>query len=102
LNIPDGAVITAVDGTPVSNFYDIIREIRRYPGERITLDYRVNEQIAGSVALNVETEGEPITIKSTFAKDIPFEELTRLYKAYYVYYADLPDVKASCGPRCES
>lgn len=81
LNIPDGAVITAVDGTPVSNFYEIIREVRRYPGERVTVDYRVNEQVAGSVALTVKTEGEPITIISTFAKDIPFEELTRLYKA---------------------
>lgn len=81
LNIPDGAVITTVDGTPVSNFYDIIREIRHYPGERITIDYRVNEQVAGSVALNVETEGEPITVKSTFADYVPFGELKRLYKA---------------------
>ncbi|MHC4313141.1 MAG: site-2 protease family protein [Planctomycetota bacterium] len=81
LNIPDGAVITTVDGTPVSNFYDIIREIRRYPGERITLDYRVNEQVAGSVALSVETEGEPITVKSTFTEFVPFGELKRLYKA---------------------
>jgi regulator of sigma E protease len=81
LNIPDGAVITTVDGTPVSNFYDIIREVRQYPGERITIDYRVNEQVAGSVALNVETEGEPITVKSTFADYVPFGELKRLYKA---------------------
>ena len=81
LNIPKGAVITSVDGTPVSNFYDVIREIRRYPGERITLDYRVDEQVAGSVSLKVETEGEPITVKSTFAEYIPFGELTRLYKA---------------------
>ena len=81
LNIPKGAVITSVDGTPVSNFYDVIREIRRYPGERITLDYRVDEQVAGSVALNVEADGEPITVKSTFAEYVPFEELKRLYKA---------------------
>ncbi|MHC4111799.1 MAG: site-2 protease family protein, partial [Planctomycetota bacterium] len=81
LNIPKGAVITAVDGTPVSNFYDVIREIRRYPGERITIDYRVNEQMAGSVALDVETEGEPITVQSTFAEYVPFAELKRLYKA---------------------
>jgi regulator of sigma E protease len=81
LNIPDGAVITAIDGTPVSNFYDIIREIGRYPGERVTVDYRVNEQVAGSVALSVETEGEPVTVKSTFTEYVPFEDLTRLYKA---------------------
>jgi regulator of sigma E protease len=83
LNIPDGAAITAVDGTPVSNFYDIIREIRRYPGERITVDYRdrVNEEIAGSVAFNVETERESITVKSAFGEYIPFEDLKRVYRA---------------------
>ncbi len=81
LEIPDGAVVTAVDGVPVSSFYDIIREIRRYPGERITIDYQVNDQIAGSVALNVETDGEPITVKSTFAEFVPFEDLKRLYRA---------------------
>jgi regulator of sigma E protease len=81
LEIPDGAVVTAVDGVPVSSFYDIIREIRRYPGERITIDYQVNDQIAGNVALNVETDGEPITVKSTFAEFVPFEDLKRLYRA---------------------
>ncbi|MBW8040449.1 MAG: hypothetical protein FVQ85_10655 [Planctomycetes bacterium] len=81
LEIPRGAVITAVDGTPVSNFYDIIREIRRYPGERITLDYRVNEQVGGSVALNVDISGESVTVKSAFAEFVPFEDLKRLYRA---------------------
>jgi regulator of sigma E protease len=83
LDIPRGAVITAVDGTPVSNFYDIIREIRKYSGERITIDWRVNEQVAGNVALNVGTGEEGITVKSAFAEIeyIPFGKLERLYKA---------------------
>jgi regulator of sigma E protease len=83
LDIPRGAVITAVDGAPVSNFYEIIREIRRYNGERITINWRVNEEIAGSVALNVDNNGESITVKSAFAEieSIPFERLERLYKA---------------------
>ncbi|MHC4660018.1 MAG: site-2 protease family protein, partial [Planctomycetota bacterium] len=81
LDIPRGAAITAVDGEPVSNFYDIIREIRKYNGERITLNWRVDEQVAGSVALNVDNNGEGITVKSVFSEIIPFDDLKRTYKA---------------------
>ena len=81
LDIPRGAVVTAVDGVPVSNFYDIIREIRRYPGEHITLDWRLNKEVAGSAALDVANDGEAITVKSTFAEYIPFDDLKRLYRA---------------------
>ena len=81
LDIPRGAAITAVDGAPVSNFYEIIREIRRYDGERITINWRVNEEIAGSVALNVDNNGEGITVKSDFSELIPFDDLKRTYKA---------------------
>jgi regulator of sigma E protease len=81
LDIPRGAEIKAVDGTPVSNFYDIIREIGRYPGERISLDWRLDDEVAGSVALDVDNDGESITVKSTIAEFIPFDELKRLYRA---------------------
>ena len=81
LAIPRGAVITAVDGTGVANFYDIIREIGRCAGESITIDYRLSEEIAGNVVLDVDTGGEFITVKSSFAELIPFEDLKRLYKA---------------------
>jgi regulator of sigma E protease len=81
LEIPKGASIVAVDGTAVSNFYDVIREIRRYPGERITIDWRFNEEIAGNVALDVDGDEESITVKSAFAEYIPFEDLKRLYRA---------------------
>jgi len=81
LEIPRGAVVTAVDGTAVSSFYDIIREIRRYPGQRLTVDWRLNEEIAGSAALDVDSDGESITVKSIFAEYIPFEDLKRPYKA---------------------
>jgi regulator of sigma E protease len=81
LAIPRGAEITAVDSVPVSSFYDIIREIRRYPGERITLDWRVSEQTAGSVSLDVDANDKFITVKSDFAEFVPFDDLKRLYKA---------------------
>jgi len=83
LDIPSGARITAVDGAPVSNFYEIIREIRRYAGERITIDWRLDEEKAGSVALSVGTDGESITVKSYFSEIIilPLGDLQRSYKA---------------------
>ena len=81
LDIPRGAVITAVDGAPVSSFYDVIREIGQYSEERITIDWRVNNELAGNVVLNIGAAGEGITVKSDFAEMIPFEDLKRKYKA---------------------
>jgi regulator of sigma E protease len=81
LDIPRGAMITAVDGVRVSSFYDIIREIRRYSQERITIDWRVNDELAGNVVLNVDARGEGITVKSHLAEDIPLNGLERKFKA---------------------
>ena len=83
LAIPGGAAITVVDGMPVSSFYDVIREIRKYSGQRISIEYRLNEEIAGNVVLNVETNEESVTVKSAFTEIdfIPFAKLERLYKA---------------------
>jgi regulator of sigma E protease len=83
LAIPPGAAITAVDGAPVSSFYDVIREIRKYSGERITIDWRLNEEVAGNVALDVGSDGESVTVKSAFTEItfLPFEDLKKLYKA---------------------
>jgi regulator of sigma E protease len=81
LKIPRGASITAVDGQAVSNFYDVIREIKRYSGERITIDYRLNEQVAGNVPLEVGNVEGLFAVKSTLAEYIPFETLERTYKA---------------------
>jgi regulator of sigma E protease len=80
LDIPRGAVITAVDSKKVLNFYDIIREIRQHSGENIRIDYLSNK-IAGSVNLDVSGGEKSITFKSIFAEFIPFEETKRIYKA---------------------
>ncbi|MBA7700734.1 hypothetical protein ES703_109457 [subsurface metagenome] len=81
LEIPRGASITAVDGEAVSNFFDVIREIGRYPGERITIDWRLTDEIAGYAALDVGTGGGFVTIQSGFAEFIPFKRVERVYKA---------------------
>ncbi|MCK4292863.1 MAG: site-2 protease family protein [Planctomycetes bacterium] len=81
LDIPRGAVITAVDGTAVSSFHDVVREISKYPDERITIEYRLDDETAGAVALNVGTGRESITVKPIPAVLVEFETLKRLYKA---------------------
>ncbi len=81
LEIPRGASIRAVNGVSVSNFYDIVREIRRNSGRRITIDYRLDEQTAGDVSLYVGTGEDFITVRSIPAEVIPFKPLERLYKA---------------------
>lgn len=81
LEIPRGASITAVDGVPVSNFYDVIREIRKYSNERITINYRLNDQVAGDVPLEVGKSEELLGVKTALAEFIPFEALERTYKA---------------------
>ena len=81
LDIPRGAVITAVDGTAVSSFHDVVREISKYPDERITIEYRLDDETAGAVALNVGTGRESITVKPIPAVLVEFRTLKRLYKA---------------------
>jgi len=81
LAIPRGAAVTAVNGIEVSNFYDCLREIRKNAGRHITIDYRLDEEISGSVALDVGDDKAFITVKSSFAEYVPFEDLKRLYKA---------------------
>ncbi|MBN1975694.1 MAG: site-2 protease family protein [Sedimentisphaerales bacterium] len=82
LSIPRGAVITAVDGKQVNSFYDIIREIRKYPGEKITLEWRIDKQTAGNASIDVKSDDSNlITVRSSLAENIPFEVLKELYKA---------------------
>ena len=81
LEIPRGAVITAVDGEAVEGFYDVVEEIRKYPGQRITIDYRLDAETAGDVALDVGDGKEYVTVKSAFKDYIPFGDLRVPYKA---------------------
>ncbi len=82
LEIPRGATITEVDGTKVSSFYDIIREIKKYPGQRITLNWRLSQEDAGDVAIDVNTDAAKfIDIQPVTVENIPFKELRKLYKA---------------------
>jgi regulator of sigma E protease len=81
LEIPRGAKITAVDGVPVSDFHEVMREIRRHGGERISIDWRTDEWTAGSVAVSVDTSRDFICMQGELSDPVPFEAMERLYRA---------------------
>ena len=86
LNIPSGATIEKVDGQKIDNFYDIARIIRKNHGQRISIDYRMDERNAGSVSLNIPADNDYVTVKTNFhVQDllipVPLEALTKEYKA---------------------
>ena len=81
LDIPRGSLITTINGTAVSNFYDIIREIKQNIGKHITIDYRLDDNTTGSISLEIGNDENLFAVKSTFAEAIPFENLEKPYKA---------------------
>ena len=80
LDIPRGARITAVNNTPVSSYFDIITEVRRWDGQAVKLEYELNGKAEGGVTLNAAQADKPLVIVAT-GEDLPFEPLERLYKA---------------------
>jgi len=80
LEIPRGAVITAVGGRTVSDFYDIIAEIKQNAGKPVTIDYSLDGK-PGTVTLDAGIGKGCITVKSDFAEFIPFNRMERLYQA---------------------
>jgi len=79
--IPRGATIVAVDGQPVSNFYDVVRLLRQNEGGRVAIDWRVDEQLAGDIGLDVGRFEDSVTVRSSLADILPVQDLNRLYKA---------------------
>jgi len=79
LQIPAGAVVESVDGIEVASFYDIVGQIRKNKGSRITINWRVDDTVAGSAALDVPEDVDLITVQPV--PNIPFAPLKRLYKA---------------------
>ncbi|MBN2455800.1 MAG: site-2 protease family protein [Sedimentisphaerales bacterium] len=81
LTIPRGALITAVDGVKVSNFYDIIREIRSRTDKKVAIDYRLDDKTSGGAEADLSNKEKIISLESKFAGVIVFEPLEHLYKA---------------------
>jgi regulator of sigma E protease len=81
LDIPRGARILSVNQKPVSSFYDVIAEVRRWQGQPVTLQYRLDKQAEGGVTLPAALTGRPVDVGSVLAEPVPFKPMDRLYQA---------------------
>ena len=80
LDIPRGATITAVNNEPVANFYEIVEKIRRWEGQPIVLQYRLDGN-EGGVTLQTAQVANGIRVEAHLPETIPFAPLERRYKA---------------------
>jgi regulator of sigma E protease len=82
-DIPIGARIVAVDGHPVSSFYEIATRIQESsednPEQRVSIDYEFEGKAGGSAVMT--SKHEPIHAQASIAMGIPFADLTHEFKA---------------------
>jgi regulator of sigma E protease len=79
--IPRGARIETVDGAEVETWYEVTRELRRNEGQRVTIAWRVDDVVAGDVAVELANLEEQISVMSVMMTALPFAPLERTYKA---------------------
>jgi len=81
LEIPRGARIVSVNDKPVSSFYDILDEIRRWEGRPVVLRYQLDGDVEGGVTLQTTRAENAVTVESMLTERVPFLPLDRLYQA---------------------
>jgi regulator of sigma E protease len=79
LNIPSGVLIEEIDGTRVSDFYQIANFLREKAGQRVNIGWRVDEGTNGRVTIDLPVEADFITTEPFLP--VPFEILRRPYRA---------------------
>ncbi len=79
LDIPAGAIITAVNGRAVDNWYDIIDILQASAGTEVTLQYSVDDTVE-EITFTPSDSPEAITAKSRITQIIPFAEMRELYR----------------------
>lgn len=81
LDIPAGATITSVDGTSVSDFLEIVKQVSQNADETITFDYISQSGDKGSASLNSSGEQKLVMLEPALAKFIPFAPMEITHKA---------------------
>ncbi len=79
LEIPRGARIVSVNDKPVSSYYDVVREVRQWGNQPVTLRYQLDGQTEGGVTL--QPAQQIVDVESKLAEAVPFMNLERLYLA---------------------
>ena len=81
LEIPRGALITAVDDTQVSSFYDVIDAVRRRENRQVKLRWQLDGGASGMAVFQADNLEERITVRSFRTLSIPLDSLKEIHKA---------------------
>ena len=65
----------------MKNFFDIARELKKNAGKRITVDWRLDSEVAGSTFVTVNDRDKVVAARAMPMQIIPFKLLERPYKA---------------------
>ena len=95
LPVPRGATITAIAGTPVNDFYDVIRLLREQAGRQVVIEWKGPEKTPGSASVTIQDPQEWIKTRAVLAEFIPFEYLQEQQKADHVGQAVVMGAKRS-------
>jgi regulator of sigma E protease len=79
--LPDGAAITTVNGTQVTDFLGVAKLIAQGPGDKFTIQYISTDGKAGSAVLNTAGNKKLISLVPEFAELIPFSLMETKHKA---------------------
>ncbi len=79
--IPRGARITAIDGVEVSNFYEIADQLKRNSQQRVTIDWRLDDQKAGNTIIEVGDTRGIVRAFPAQKEMLPLKDMENLYKA---------------------
>ena len=79
LEIPRGARIVSVNDKPISSFYDVISEVRRWGNQPVTLRYQLDGQTEGGVPLPPAQQS--VAVEPKLTESVPFMTLEKLYQA---------------------
>ncbi len=79
LEIPRGARIVSVNDKPVSSFYDVVREVRQWGNQEVTLRYQLDGQTEGGVTLKLAQQ--IVGVEPKLSEAVPFMNLEKLYQA---------------------
>lgn len=79
--IPQGATIVTVNGEPVSNYYDIARQVSENTAESVKIGWELDGENRGEVVVESRLLDKAGSVRPTLAGYIVFEPLERLYKA---------------------
>jgi len=81
LAIPRGAVIRAVNGVAVSNYYDVVKQLLQAPRHKKVIIEFADGLNKGTVSVETDDPRMFINVKAHLAEPVPFEQMKRLYKA---------------------